>query len=193
METLSIAPRAEHLIPESARTIYAAAVKQPRLIEKAGISPLEVILEVLPFIEDIRDYHLSKWVRTAVINENGVYFESDQQKALFYFYENLLPFIDALLAIGNQNIVGEVLPGDVDSSSQPKLLNEKQLANPMSVVNDFCKKFPVEYTRRELWDFLEAGVSLWGNYPTGFCPGFALFCYDKLSCLTEAAYCLNGD
>jgi hypothetical protein len=65
------------------------------------------------------------------------------------------------------------------------------MTNPKSVIDEFKKQFPIEYIRSELWHFLQAGVNLAGDYPKGFTPGYALMCYDYLSCLTEAS--LNWD
>jgi hypothetical protein len=58
----------------------------------------------------------------------------------------------------------------------------------MEVIAGFRQRFSPEYTRRELWHFLEAGINHTEEYPKGFSPGYALTCYDYMSCLTEAAY-----
>jgi hypothetical protein len=186
------APGAERIF-DPAQLLYAIPAKPVRLIEKACINPIETIAQISPFIEDLRDTHLPNWLNTALINENSVYNEPDQRMAIFIFYEYLIRLIDGLLAISNQNKKAEILPSDSGNMSQPIFLNDEQTANPKLTVTDFCKKYPVEYTRRELWHFLEAGVSLATDYPKDFCPGFALISYDYVSCLTEAAYCLNRE
>lgn len=190
MNSLIIAPRAEQIIPESAHAIYAKPI---RLIEKAAQNPLATILELAPFIEDLRDAHLPRWLCTAIINENSAYADPEHHTALFHFYDSLLLLIDALLAINTQNFKWEVSSEEIEIPPQPIFLTEEQLANPEIIVKDFCRRFSIEYTRRELWRFLEAGVNLAGNYPKGFCPGIALMSYNYVICLIEAAYCLKWD
>jgi hypothetical protein len=192
MNPLTMTPRAER-IPESAHSIYAIPSKPARLIEKAPTNPNETIAEVSPFIEDLRDTHLPRWLCTAIINENSAYADPKHHSRLFHFYDNLLLLIDALLATNNQNFKWEISSEKIEIPPQPIFLTEEQLANPEIIVKDFCRQFSAEYTRSELWHFLEAGVSLAGDYPEGFCPGFALMSYDYVSCLTEAAYCLNWE
>jgi hypothetical protein len=192
MNPLTTAPRAER-IPEYAHSIYAFIPKPILLIEKASSNPIETIAEVSPFIEYLRDTHLPRWLCTAIINENSTYADPEHHTALFHFYDNLLLLIDALVAINNQNFKWEISYEEIEIPPQPIFLTEEQIANPEIIVKDFCRQFSAEYTRRELWHFLEAGVTLAGDYPKGFCPGIALMSYNCVSCLTEAAYCLHGD
>ena len=46
----------------------------------------------------------------------------------------------------------------------------------------------MDYVRRELSDFMEAGIGYEGNYPNGFTPWQAWMSYNHMLCLTEAAY-----
>jgi hypothetical protein len=55
-------------------------------------------------------------------------------------------------------------------------------------VNAFFNQFSIEYIRRELADFLEAGIGYEGQYPNGFTPWQAWMAYNNIQCLTEAAY-----
>lgn len=175
-----------------AETIVSPS-KPPRLIEHAKEDPIRVIQEIFrcAFLDDLRDDLLPKWMRTALINENSIYANADHRSQLFDFFDHLLLLTEALQVISEQHKSN--LPEESDQSKQPVLLTDDQVNNPMQIVKDFKNRFQIEYTRRELWHFLEAGVSLAGNYPKGFAPGFALMCYDFMSCLTEAAYCLSED
>jgi hypothetical protein len=62
------------------------------------------------------------------------------------------------------------------------------LEYPIGVLNQFFQKFSIDYIRRELCDFLEAGISHGGSKPNDFTPWRAWMTYNHLQCLTEAAY-----
>ena len=175
------------------KTLLRAATQTlpSRLIENSKEDPFRVISEVFQslFLEDLRDDLLPKWLRTTLINENSIYAEADHRTRLLHLYDHLRPFIEALYVMYVQQRETENPEIDYESIEiqKPILLTEDQLANPHSVIDEFKKQFPIEYIRRELWHFLEAGVNYTGDFPKGFAPGYALMCYDYLSCLTEAS------
>lgn len=169
--------------------------KPPRLVESASTDPIRVIQEVFrcAFIEDLRDDLLPRWLRTALINENSIYTNTEHRTQLLEFYDQLILFTEAMQVISEQqkqqnSEASEIEP---DEGKQPLLLTEEQIANPLEVVTAFHQQFSPDYIRRELWHFLEAGVTHSGDYPNGFAPGYALMAYDFISCLTEASFGLN--
>lgn len=164
----------------------------PRLIESTTSDPFQVISEIFQstFLQDLRDNLLPKWLRTALLNENSIYTEANHRSQLLHLYDHLLTLTEVLYVIHVQQRItdNESINLNSDEIEKPILLTEDQLANPMEVIAAFRHRFSPEYTRRELWHFLEAGINHSGDYPAGFSPGYALMCYDYLSCLTEAAY-----
>lgn len=171
--------------------------KPPRLIEATTDDPIRVIQEVFrcAFVEDLRDNFLPKWLRTALINENSIYTNTEHRTQLLEFYDHLILFTEAMQVFSeNQKQRNNNVPeSEPDEGRLPLLLTAEQISNPLQVVSDFHRQFTRDYVRRELWYFLEAGVTHSGDYPSGFAPGYALMAYDFVSCLTEASYGLSKE
>lgn len=180
---------------QSRAEIQTHFTKPPRLIESAATDPIRVINEVFNcvFIEDLRDDLLPKWLRTALINDNSIYTNTDHRSTLLVFYDQLILLTEAMQVISEQHKPPHNNPPEIepDEGKQPILLTEEQIANPLLVVDAFRQQFSPEYVRRELWHFLEAGVTHSGDYPEGFAPGYALMAYDLVMCLAEAAFNLG--
>ncbi|MBO9203267.1 MULTISPECIES: hypothetical protein [Niastella] len=142
--------------------------KPERLIEKVATSAAEVIKEVFSqvLLKDLLEYLLPTWLRVALINAECRYNDGNGREVLYEFYEQLLPFIEAL-------------HGMAGNASFDKLT---------TVVTGFFQQFSIEYIRRELADFLEAGIGHDGKYPDGFTPWQAWMTYNDVLCLVEAAY-----
>jgi hypothetical protein len=142
--------------------------KPARLIEKATTQPIEVITEVFDqaTLSDLTDYLLPNWLRIAVTNTQSPYSNGNGREILYEFYELLIPFVTQLY---------------ITSANQ-------QLANPSTLFTDYFQQCPIDYLRRELADFLEAGIGYEGNYPNGFSPWQAWMTYNHILCLVEAAY-----
>jgi hypothetical protein len=154
------------------KAIQPARFSKPaRLIEKVTTDPAAVISEVFSEVnfKDLHEYLLPTWLRVAVINTQSPYSAGNGREILYDFYEQLLPFVEALY----------VLSEDADAV---------QSTDPTSVITAFFQQFSIDYARRELCDFLEAGIGYDGNYPNGFSPWQAWMSYNHLLCLTEAAY-----
>lgn len=153
--------------------------KPGRLIEKAASHPDEVIAEVFSHIQfdELQQYLLPSWLRVALINTASPYAASIDREILYEFYEQLLPFVEALYLIA-----------DASPEIHSTCLTVDQQSNPSGVINAFFQQFSMDYIRRELADFLEAGIGYEGSYPNGFSPWQAWMSYNHLLCLTEAAY-----
>lgn len=153
--------------------------KPARLIEKATSHPDDVIAEVFAHIlfDELHQYLLPSWLRVALTNTVSPYAASIDREILYEFYEQLLPFVEALYRI---------------TEASPKIhsscLTIDQQANLSGVINAFFQQFSMDYIRRELCDFLEAGIGYEGAYPNGFTPWQAWMTYNYILCLTEAAY-----
>jgi hypothetical protein len=47
---------------------------------------------------------------------------------------------------------------EIEKRNQPTTLNKEQLANPIPVIKQFCKRFTRQFTDREIRDWLEAEI-----------------------------------
>jgi hypothetical protein len=99
------------------------------------------------------------------------------REMLYEFYEQLLPFVEALYVTSVTDLYHCSL-----------YLNKEQSADPSTVITTFFQQFTIDYVRRELSDFMEAGIGYEGNYPNGFTPWQAWMTYNHLLCLAEASY-----
>ncbi|OQP61234.1 hypothetical protein A3860_05850 [Niastella vici] len=168
------------LVQPTAKVAQPARFSKPaRLIEKATSHPDEVIAEVFshtPF-DELQEYLLPNWLRVALINNMSPYTAAIDREILFEFHDQLLPFVEAVYCKSENS-----------PHFTPVYLNEEQLADPSLVITSFFQQCPIEYTRRELADFLEAGIGYEGQYPNGFSPWQAWMVYNHILCLVEAAY-----
>lgn len=147
--------------------------KPARLIEKASTEPIEVITEVFDqaTLSDLTDYLLPNWLRVALISTQSPYSNGNGREILYEFYEQLTQFVTQLY-IASEN---------------------QQLMKPSTLFSDFFQPCPIDYIRRELADFLEAGIGHDGAYPNGFTPWQAWMAYNHILCLVEAAYRLYSN
>lgn len=153
--------------------------KPARLLEKATSNPDEVIAEVFshtPF-DELKDDLLPNWLRVALINKMSPYTAAIDREILYEFHDQLLPFVEAVYCKSEDS-----------PHYSPAYLNEEQLADPSLAITAFFQQCPIEYIRRELTDFLEAGIGYEGQYPNGFSPWQAWMAYNHILCLVEAAY-----
>jgi hypothetical protein len=170
--------------------------KSPRLIEAASADPIRVMQKVFccALIKNLREDILPKWLHAALINENSFYNNPDHRTSLIQFYDQNMLLTEAMQVISEQQDQmyknGEA-ESATNKANHALLLTEEQIVNPLQVVIAFRQKFSVEYVRRELWHFLEAGVIHSGDFPNEFAPGYALMAYDFMSCVTEASFNLN--
>jgi hypothetical protein len=157
--------------------------KPARLIEKVAADPAAVINEVFshPPFDELHGYLLPNWLRVALINNMSPYTAAIDREILYEFYDQLLLFVEAVYC--NSQTVQHY---------SPAYLTEEQLADPSVVITAFFQQFSMDYIRRELADFLDAGIGYDGNYPNGFTPWQAWMTYNHL-CLTEATYRLHMD
>lgn len=157
-------------------------IKPARLIEKVTSHPEEVLEETFSQtpLEELLEYFLPNWLRVALINTNSPYSGAADREVLCEFYDHLLHFVKEAF-----------LSSIYTNTYEFKGLNKNIEDNPCITVSNFFKKFSIEYIRRELADFLEAGIGYEGNYPNGFTPWQAWLTYNNIQCLTEAAYQLH--
>jgi hypothetical protein len=168
--------RKDTIVKATQSTRFAKPV---RLIEKVATGPAEVIAEVFSHttLKDLHEYLLPSWLRVALTNTVSPYSAARDREILYEFYEQLLPFVEALYATSVTDLYHCSL-----------YLNKEQSADPSTVITSFFQQFSIDYVRRELSDFMEAGIGYEGNYPNGFTPWQAWMTYNHILCLVEAAY-----
>ena len=151
--------------------------KPMRRIEKAHSHQQEVINEVFADISlcDLHEFLLPNWIRVAIVNSESPYTDGDERAILYEFYDHLLIFIEGLYMLSAEK-----------ADYQPVYLNEEQIAEPALAVAAFFQQFSLEYIRRELCDFLDAGIGYDGNYPNDFSPWLAWMAYNHVLCMVEA-------
>jgi hypothetical protein len=170
--------------------------KKELLIERVSQNPTGAIGEVF-LHNDIAEFLdlLSNWFRTALLNNRCRYTDNSMgREILSEFYDQLHLLIQALFVINEkgQSTNGELLSPEKLLEKYKRydipFLSKNQITDPTSVVVAFYEIFSIEYVRRELRDFLDAGVGYEGSYPNWFTPWQAFMAYEGITCLTEAAY-----
>jgi len=148
--------------------------------------PYLVIKEILSnhSLPKIRNL-LRDWQFVGITTECSTYDEADQRKQLLLFYKGLFPLIEALFVINAENNKVEI------EKDKLEYLRKDQLIKPIKVIEEFFEKFPLMYVRRELYDWLEAGLSFNGPWPEDFSEGEVLDTYNVIWCLVESAKMLT--
>jgi hypothetical protein len=157
--------------------------KPIRRVEKAHSHPQEVVNEVFAdvTIHDLHEFLLPNLIRVAILSGDSPYSDGDDKKILYEFYDQLLIFIEAMYMLS-----------DDSADHKPVFLTEDQFASPTLVIAAFFQQFSQEYIRRELCDFLEAGIGYDGSYPNDFSPWLAWMAYNHVLCLVEAGRGMYG-
>ena len=142
--------------------------KPARLIEKASSAPIEVITEVFGQVtlSDLTEDLIPNWLQVALANTQGPYSHGNGREILHEFCQLLLPFVTKLYVMSKN----------------------QHFTTPSTLFIDFFQQCSIDYLRRELADFLEAGIGYDGAYPNGFSPWQAWMTYDHILCLVEASY-----
>jgi len=167
--------------------------KRPQLIEKVQEAPLYVIKDV--FESDPRQlfYVLKNWLYIAVTTDHYAYDAPEQRSGLLAFYEALQRLI-AALDILNSGATDKhcITYYNADNNfDKYYLLTGEQAANPKHVIAAFFKQFSIQHVRRELSDWLEAGIDFEGSFPISISPTHIYLVYKDVLCLVEAAYHLT--
>lgn len=167
-------------------------VKDKRLVEYAAENPSYVISEVFKGKDSLkrlqRDSH--DWLHVAMCTDLIVYENGDRRTGLMIFFNELRRLIEGLYLL---KIKKFNLSKDFDDSPIPELdgvalFYIEYYEMPASIISEFCTKFSIEHCRRELWDWMHAGISYGYTYPEDLNEVQILYTYEDIECLTEAAY-----
>ena len=181
---------------------HKQSIRKPvRLPEKAARKPLSSLREAFKMFQlDELKKELKRWLYVAMSNNNSVYDDDQQRRNLIRFRKELRRLAEALYVINKAhrpknekewlNRQPMELREELEKYNQPTILNKNQLANPISIVKQFCKRFTRQYTNREMRDWLEAVITYDGKYPKAVCREYLLIFYEYLLCLIECAFAL---
>lgn len=143
---------------------------------------------------------LKRWLYVAISNNNSVYDDDQERRNLIRFRKELRRLAEALYVINKAHQPKNEkewlarqpteLREELEKYNQPTILNKDQLANPKSIVKQFCKRFTRQYTNREMRDWLEAVITYDGKYPKPVSREYLLIFYESLWCLIECAFTL---
>lgn len=170
--------------------------KPESYIEKLKNNPLLVFQDGsnIPFL-DILEYLLPMWFRTALMNDECPYSDNnDLREILSEFYDDLVKLVQSVAIIKESRSAGNGKPVNSRKRWKDSIPNieDDEIAHPEKVIAAFYEKFSIDYVRRELRDFLDAGVGYDGTYPNRFTPWMALMTYEYTVCITEAAWVLHS-
>jgi hypothetical protein len=129
------------------------------------------------------------WLIVALSNKYRPFYKFEGQLWLVTFHDNLQLLIEALYSIHlNEQPGQEIL--------RPLRKELKKYAqpipyDPMSIVESFCKPYRIEHARRELLEWLWAGILYNEKYPKEIDRELITMVYEWVLFLIEAAYVLN--
>jgi hypothetical protein len=170
--------------------------KSPLNIELVEINPLPAIVNVFESSDfDCLRANLCRWFHAAIINRNHVYEDDIQRKGLQSFFAELELLLKALYLIYSNDIfrisdsVGhEIINKKELYMDKVYLLSYAQAENPHALIKDFFDKFSIVYIRRELQDWLQAGIDVEWCDQIKLNPIKVLLAHNDVECLLEATY-----
>jgi hypothetical protein len=174
--------------------------KSPLNIELVEIDPLHAIANVFDSIDfDCLRTNVCRWFHAAIVNGNHVYEEDTHRNGLQAFFVELELLLEAIFVMHRN-----VLSSTYDSLDDPEnikrkrlyldkvyLLSSDQAQDPDAVIKAFFSRFSMVYIRRELRDWLQAGIDLEGCDQIKLNPIKVLLVHNDVECLLEAAYHYN--
>lgn len=160
-------------------------------IELVETDPLRAIARVFNSIDfDCFRLNLNRWFHAAITNQNHVYEEECHRIGLQTFYIDLELLLEAIYSL-NRNEYKNVSEGKGDRLSviydKVYLLSEEQTGNPHKLLCSFFNKFSMVYIRRELKDWLQAGIDIDESDKVQLKAIRVLLTYNDLECPLEAA------
>jgi hypothetical protein len=174
--------------------------KSPLNIELVKSDPLQAIANVFESIDfDCLRTNLCRWFHAAIVNGNHVYEEDTHRKGLQVFFAELELFLEAFYVINKTPVLytrdsytdNETVKNRQLYLDKVYLLSSNQAEDPHAVINAFFSRFSMVYIRRELRDWLQAGIDLEGCDQIKLNPIKVLLAYNDVECLLEAAYHYN--
>jgi hypothetical protein len=183
--------------------------KPERPIDHLPGSPLNTLAELWKE-EDIRHLihgELSVWFYMALSNDCVSYVNDDGESraTLIEFFADFLPVIEANYCRAMISSYYKKNNSWPDVAKLKAAINEHmhddysfiyiyehEMLDPQQVMVNFCIRYPIDYVRRELWDFFVAASSYSGRFRKEVSSRFFSETYLKLLTIVESSYALAG-
>lgn len=171
--------------------------KSPLNIELVEIDPLHAIANVFDSIDfDCLRTNVCRWFHAAIVNGNHVYEEDTHRKGLQAFFVELELLLEAIYVMHRNALLSTYDSLDDRENIKRRrlnldkvyLLSSDQAEDPDAVIKAFFYRFSMVYIRRELRDWLQAGIDLEGCDQIKLNPIKVLLVHNDVECLLEAAY-----
>jgi hypothetical protein len=149
---------------------------------------------------------LTFWFYMALSNDCAAPYVDDdgEGRATFIeFYSDLLPVIEASYcqamlysadkksgASSDVKKLTALINEHMDDDYSFIYISEKEMLDPRQVMINFCLRYPIDYARRELWDFFEAASSYGGRFRKQVSVYHFSETYMKLLTIVESAYAI---
>ena len=156
-------------------------------------------------IEQLVHVEIANWFYMALSNECAVYVNDDMEsRAQFIeFYADLLPVIEATHCYTLRSLYFETNRAWADYKQMTEAIHEDagrdyfytyiadtDITNPLQPMVKFCIKYPIEYSRRELWDFFQGVESYSGPFRSRVAKYVLSDYYMSVLTMVEASYAL---
>lgn len=176
-----------------------------RAIDHLPSSPLTALEEAWKE-EDLHHFihgEITIWFYMALSNDGAIYVDDDGESRaeLVEFFADLLPIIEATYCYNQMSLyhtkhrnwpdvkqLTNAIKEDTDGDQSCTYLTDNEMIDPRQVMVNFCIKYPIEYARRELWDFLQGAESYTGPFRAQVSKFFFSEHYMKLLTMVEASY-----
>jgi hypothetical protein len=182
-------------------------IKAKRAIDHLPGDPFGALEKVWD-LEDVALFlhdEIRYWFYMALSHEGSIYNEKiENQETFIQFYADLLPLIEASFCCYVRHLYyqkNRALPDLAAMQSAIKenlchdyecvYITDEEQIHPYGVFARFCIKYPIEYVRRELWDFLDAVQFYSGPYRKVVSKHCFSEYYLKMLTMVEIAYVLS--
>lgn len=178
------------------RVVYDKPVMNIELVESDPLHAIANVFESNDF--DCLRTNLCRWFHAAIVNGNHVYEDDVQRKGLQSFFTDLELLLEAVYLIYRNDLFSASEGVDLVTVNtrhtcldKVYLLSGDQAENPHAVIKAFFDRFSIVYIRRELQDWLQAGIDVKSCDQIKLNPIKVLLAHNDLECLLEAAYHYN--
>jgi hypothetical protein len=176
-----------------------------RAIDHLPRSPLAALEDVWKE-EDISHFihgEITIWFYMALSNDTAIYVDDDGESRIQFieFFADLLPIIEASYCYDQMSLyqtkhrawpdakqLTTAIREKTDGDYSCIYLTENEMIDPRQVMVNFCIKYPIDYARRELWDFLQAAESYSGPFRAQVSKYYFSDYYLKLLTIVEISY-----
>ena len=182
-------------------------IKPDRPIDLLPDNPISALQQVWKdeSVYQIVHGEIANWFYMALSNECAVYVNDDMDsRAQFIeFYTDLLPLIEATHCFTLRSLyyeknrvwpdlkqMVEAIYKDLGFDYCYTYIYDTDILNPRHPMIRFCIKYPIEYARREMWDFFQGAESYQGPIRCKVSTYVFSDYYLRVLTMVEASYAL---